>query len=155
MKMILCNITVLINIREKKSTRNVSLLNLTLLKLALNKNTSSWAFRLLLRGNFTVFFFFLDIGANKYISVLSWNLVYRSTSPKLNKRMSCPDALSVTAGARGVLVRSMTSDRIPDFTLPPERVQPWMSQDKKGSPITYNTQQRNNSLGSISPNLYQ
>lgn len=77
----------------------------------------------------------------------------RSASPKLNKRMSCPDALSsVTTGARGVLVRSMTADRIPDFTLPPERVQPWGSQDKKGSGI--NSQQRNNSIGSITPNLY-
>ncbi|XP_076439800.1 synaptotagmin-15-like isoform X2 [Babylonia areolata] len=52
----------------------------------------------------------------------------RSPSPKLPKRLSCPDALQ--HAKRSVLVRSLTVDKIPDFTLPPERIQPRASGER-------------------------
>ncbi|CAL1532649.1 unnamed protein product [Lymnaea stagnalis] len=73
----------------------------------------------------------------------------------MSKRMSCPDALNLkTIGAKGMLARSLTSDRIPDFTLPPERVQPWSPHEKKASNFTFTSHQRSNTLGSIKPDLY-
>ncbi|XP_012939836.1 synaptotagmin-15, partial [Aplysia californica] len=48
----------------------------------------------------------------------------------------------------------MTTDRIPDFTLPPERVQPWCPRDRSGRVFNFSTHQRNSSVGSIKPDLY-
>nr|KAI8767093.1 synaptotagmin-9-like [Biomphalaria glabrata] len=80
----------------------------------------------------------------------------RTPSPKLNKRMSCPDALTLkTACAKEMLARSLTSDRIPDFMLPPERVQPYSPHEKKTQSFNFSTHQMSAAaLGSIKPDLY-
>ncbi|KAL8597441.1 hypothetical protein ACOMHN_050939 [Nucella lapillus] len=77
----------------------------------------------------------------------------RSPSPKLPKRLSCPDALA--HAKRGVLVRSMTVDKIPDFTLPPERIQPRRSRERGaagGNGTAFHYQQ--SLIGSLQPDLY-
>lgn len=74
----------------------------------------------------------------------------RSPSPRQPKRLSCPDALADPK--RGLLVRSLTADRIPDFTLPPERVQPRASGDKSLSQTPMQYQQ--SLIGSLQPDLY-
>ncbi|ESO93415.1 synaptotagmin 15a [Lottia gigantea] len=76
----------------------------------------------------------------------------RSSSPKLAKRRSCPDAYASFKPRDSVLIRSMTIERIPDFELPPERVQPKVSYDRSLSigPTTYQQ-----CIGSIQPELYR
>ncbi|OWF49404.1 synaptotagmin-15-like isoform X2 [Mizuhopecten yessoensis] len=73
--------------------------------------------------------------------------ISRSTSPNTTKRKSCPD----TTPFKGVMVRSMTTDGIPDFSLPPERVQPCITPKRSQSmaPI------QSNLLGDIQPDLYR
>lgn len=73
----------------------------------------------------------------------------RTPSPSLPKRLSCPDALQFPK--KGLLVRSMTVDRIPDFTLP-ERVQPRSGPERVGSMTSLQYQQ--SLIGSLQPDLY-
>ncbi|PVD39613.1 hypothetical protein C0Q70_02249 [Pomacea canaliculata] len=74
----------------------------------------------------------------------------RTPSPSLPKRLSCPDALQFPK--KGLLVRSMTVDRIPDFTLP-ERVQPRSGPERVGSMTSLQYQQ--SLIGSLQPDLYR
>lgn len=75
--------------------------------------------------------------------------ISRSASPNMVKRKSCPD----TAVFKGMMVRSMTTDGIPDFSLPPERVQPCGTPQRSQSlaPI----QQQYGLIGDIQPDLYR
>lgn len=75
----------------------------------------------------------------------------RTPSPKLPKRLSCPDAFQHPK-PRSLLVRSMTVDRIPDFTLPPERIQPRPSNERGGNCTALQYQQ--SLIGSLQPDLY-
>ncbi|CAG5124051.1 unnamed protein product, partial [Candidula unifasciata] len=75
----------------------------------------------------------------------------RNASPKFNKRMSCPDALAVSRGGRNILVRSLASHRVPDFTLPPERVQPCFNEKRGPTNISI---PHSSSFGSLAPDLY-
>ncbi|XP_060065394.1 synaptotagmin-15-like [Ylistrum balloti] len=75
--------------------------------------------------------------------------ISRSSSPNITKRKSCPD----TAVFKGVMVRSMTTDGIPDFSLPPERVQPYTTPKRSQSMAPLQHQQ--NLLGDIKPDLYR
>ncbi|XP_033743656.1 synaptotagmin-15-like isoform X2 [Pecten maximus] len=75
--------------------------------------------------------------------------ISRSASPNMLKRKSCPD----TGVFKGMMVRSMTTEGIPDFSLPPERVQPCVTpkRSQSMSPL----QQQNGLLGDIQPDLYR
>lgn len=64
----------------------------------------------------------------------------KSPSPKQDKRLSWTEPPPAKHLTRGMLVRSLTADRIPEFTLPPERVQP-RSQSLEGEVKRENTQQ--------------
>ncbi|KAK7112262.1 synaptotagmin-15-like isoform X2 [Littorina saxatilis] len=74
----------------------------------------------------------------------------RTPSPKLPKRLSCPDAFQFPK--QSLLVRSMTVDRVPDFTLPPERVQPRANGEKGANTTPLQYQQ--SLIGSLQPDLY-
>ncbi|XP_050392054.1 synaptotagmin-15 [Patella vulgata] len=76
----------------------------------------------------------------------------RSPSPRLPKRKSCPDAYSSISAKDSVLIRSVTIDKVPDFELPPERVQPRSSFDRS---ISIGGGQYQQTLGSIQPELYR
>lgn len=74
----------------------------------------------------------------------------RTPSPKLPKRLSCPDAFQYPK--QSLLVRSVTVDRIPDFTLPPERIQPRTSGERGANSTALQYQQ--SLIGSLQPDLY-
>ncbi|GFR86372.1 synaptotagmin-15, partial [Elysia marginata] len=81
----------------------------------------------------------------------------RSPSPKQDKRMSWTEPPAPKQLARGMLVRSLTADRIPEFTLPPERVQPRSQsmedgKGEKGQQFTYTSPQRD-SVGTVKSDL--
>ncbi|GFO38308.1 synaptotagmin-15 [Plakobranchus ocellatus] len=85
----------------------------------------------------------------------------RSSSPRQDKRMSWTETGTTKKATRGVLVRSLTADRIPEFTLPPERVQPrsMSAEEARGDVgqqqyIFSALQQQRTSLGSVRPDLY-
>ncbi|XP_063445643.1 synaptotagmin-2-like [Mytilus trossulus] len=73
--------------------------------------------------------------------------ISRSASPKFPKRKSCPD---IHADARNVMVRSATSACVPDFILPPERIQPYS--DHASGQINFLSPE--NCVG-IRPDLYR
>lgn len=72
--------------------------------------------------------------------------ISRTSSPKLQKRKSCPD---VSDFYQGLVIRSLTQDSIPDFVLPPERVQPQISEDR-GESSTCQSH-----FGNLQPDLYR
>ncbi|XP_061196190.1 synaptotagmin-15-like [Saccostrea echinata] len=76
--------------------------------------------------------------------------ISRNPSPKPTKRKSCPD---VSPDVRGIVVRSMTIDNVPDFSLPPERVQPRNSYDSIQSPTKQHT--THSFVGHVQPDLYK
>ncbi|CAH1795271.1 unnamed protein product [Owenia fusiformis] len=71
----------------------------------------------------------------------------RTNSPRIDKRHS----LNQTSH-RGMYVRSVTVDTVPDFSLPPERVQPRSPGDRSGSSTAL--QYQHSILGNIKPDLY-
>ncbi|RUS83123.1 hypothetical protein EGW08_009112 [Elysia chlorotica] len=80
----------------------------------------------------------------------------RSPSPKQDKRMSWTEPTWTKKSARGMLVRSLTTDRIPEFTLPPERVQPRSIsvEGEKGQQFTYSPPHRDFNHGTVKSDLY-
>lgn len=79
----------------------------------------------------------------------------RVGSPKISKRKSCPNINSPyhAQSPKGLVSCSITSDRIPDFTLP-ERVQPSTPRDAHGRVFSFSASQRHSSVGAIKPELY-
>lgn len=73
--------------------------------------------------------------------------ISRSASPKIPKRKSCPD---MTVDMKNVMVRVASSACVPDFVLPPERIQPY--RDNENGPI--NCISPENCVG-IRPDLYR
>ncbi|KAK3690951.1 hypothetical protein RRG08_021646 [Elysia crispata] len=80
----------------------------------------------------------------------------RSPSPKQDKRMSWTEPTTSKKAIRGILVRSLTADRIPEFTLPPERVQPRSIslEGDQGQQFTYSHSPHREYLNAIKPDLY-
>lgn len=66
------------------------------------------------------------------------------------KRKSCPD---VSPDVRGIVVRSMTIDKVPDFSLPPERIQPRNTYDAIQGPTQQHT--THSFVGHVQPDLYK
>ncbi|KAK7465108.1 hypothetical protein BaRGS_00037729, partial [Batillaria attramentaria] len=91
----------------------------------------------------------LEEASNESITVKSAP-TSRTPSPKLPKRLSCPDAFQYPK--QSLLIRSMTVDRVPDFTLPPERIQPRPSSERGGNVTALQYQQ--SLIGSLQPDLY-
>lgn len=76
--------------------------------------------------------------------------ISRNPSPKPVKRKSCPD---VSPDARGIVVRSMTIDNVPEFSLPPERIQPRSGYDSIQSPTKQHS--AHSFVGHVQPDLYK
>lgn len=76
--------------------------------------------------------------------------ISRNSSPKLQKRKSCPD---VTNYYQGLVIRSLTQESVPDFFLPPERVQPPSPEEHRDHTTAYQYQQ--SLLGNLQPDLYR
>ncbi|KAL5019350.1 hypothetical protein ScPMuIL_005072 [Solemya velum] len=76
--------------------------------------------------------------------------ISRSSTPPTQKRKSCPDA---SAQLNGMFLRSMTVEKIPDFMLPPERVQPKSPVERCHSASAFEYQQA--MLGSFQPWMYK
>ncbi|XP_048761609.2 synaptotagmin-15-like [Ostrea edulis] len=76
--------------------------------------------------------------------------ISRNPSPKPVKRKSCPD---VSPDVRGIVVRSMTIDKVPDFSLPPERIQPRNTYDAIQGPTQQHT--THSFVGHVQPDLYK
>lgn len=77
-------------------------------------------------------------------------LNFRNPSPKPVKRKSCPD---VSPDVRGIVVRSMTIDNVPEFSLPPERIQPRSGYDSIQSPTKQHS--AHSFVGHVQPDLYK
>lgn len=75
---------------------------------------------------------------------------FRNPSPKPVKRKSCPD---VSPDVRGIVVRSMTIDNVPEFSLPPERIQPRSGYDSIQSPTKQHS--AHSFVGHVQPDLYK
>lgn len=82
-----------------------------------------------------------------------WQLYinFRQASPRLHKkRGSCPNTAELVK--QNVLVRSVTSEAIPNFTLPPERIQPRSPFERSATSSAFQYQQ--DFLESFQPELY-
>lgn len=92
----------------------------------------------------------LKIESENLLSILLSFFNFRNPSPKPVKRKSCPD---VSPDARGIVVRSMTIDNVPEFSLPPERIQPRSGYDSIQSPTKQHS--AHNFVGHVQPDLYK
>lgn len=92
----------------------------------------------------------LKIESEYLLSILLSFFNFRNPSPKPVKRKSCPD---VSPDARGIVVRSMTIDNVPEFSLPPERIQPRSGYDSIQSPTKQHS--AHSFVGHVQPDLYK
>lgn len=92
----------------------------------------------------------LKIESENLLSILLSFFNFRNPSPKPVKRKSCPD---VSPDARGIVVRSMTIDNVPEFSLPPERIQPRSGYDSIQSPTKQHS--AHSFVGHVQPDLYK
>nr|XP_022319811.1 synaptotagmin-15-like [Crassostrea virginica] len=76
--------------------------------------------------------------------------ISRNPSPRPVKRKSCPD---VSPDVRGIVVRSLTIDKVPEFSLPPERIQPRGGYEGIPSPTNQHT--AHSFVGHVQPDLYK
>lgn len=92
----------------------------------------------------------LKIESDNLQSILLFFFYFRNPSPKPVKRKSCPD---VSPDVRGIVVRSMTIDNVPEFSLPPERIQPRSGYDSIQSPTKQHS--AHSFVGHVQPDLYK
>ncbi|XP_064617973.1 synaptotagmin-15-like [Liolophura sinensis] len=96
-------------------------------------------------------FFDLDLEEFSDCEVSRSAPISRQASPRLHKkRGSCPNTAELVK--QNILVRSVTSEAIPNFTLPPERIQPRSPFERSATSSAFQYQQ--DFLESFQPELY-
>ena len=75
--------------------------------------------------------------------------VFRKSSPKLDKRNSCPDAYGALNDS---IARSMTMGSIAGYMMPQERVQPLAMDEKSQS--TTSLEYQNRFMAMLQPDIY-